>query len=234
MKKDILIIAATHGDERIGLDIVGKLKTSGLGRYFDVRIGNPRALAKNARYTDFDLNRAYPGDPRASEYEKRRAYYNLRIARQYCYVLDIHEADRGSDDFIIVPQPTLDCTVPLELIDLDTVILWPDPNGPLGYVLNNTIELEFGMKNRNRNIITDNATRIVRTFINSIASKGKKQCAKKKFYRVYGTVSTDDPRIKGMQLKDFTKARLGNESFYPLLVDQYREQGIYCYNMMRL
>jgi len=206
MKKKILLIAATHGDEKIGLGIINKLRNKKLDKYFDYLIANPKALNKKLRFIDVDLNRSYPGKKNSFYYEQKRAYYNLLFAKKYLYVIDIHEASQGINDLIIVPKKSLPKLFPLNLIDLGIVLLWPNPKGPLSQVIDNAIELEFGMKNRKRNEAVLNAEKIVENFIRYIYKiKKQEQPILKKIYYVYGKLML--PKVNGdsSPLVDFKK-----------------------------
>lgn len=108
MRKKLLIICATHGNERIGLETVTELERKGLSNCFDPIVANVEALNKNVRFTDCDLNRSYPGDKGSALYEKRRAAEILEIAKGYEYVIDMHEASSGTEDFIIIAETEVD------------------------------------------------------------------------------------------------------------------------------
>lgn len=231
--KKLLLIAGTHGNEKIGIEAIKKLKLKGYDKYFDILIGNPKALSLNKRFIDHDLNRAYPGDEYSKLYEKRLAYKNLKIARKYEYIIDIHEADKGCDDFIIVPRKKLSKKFPLDYIDLKTVLFWPNPKGPLSQVLPNSIELEFGSKNRNRQKMIDKCFFIIKKFIESACLNKNIKFAKKEYYFVYGKLLMDE-YTNSDNLKDFKKINIHNERFYPLLVCQYKKDGIMCYKMKKM
>lgn len=231
--KKILLIIATHGDEKIGLEIIKGLKKQKNIDAVDYLIANPRALASGVRFIDYDLNRAYPGDKDSLLYEKRRAAEILEKAREYQYVIDLHEASHGSDDFIILPRESRG-NFPLELINLKTVLFWPDPKGPLGDVLENAIELEFGMKNKNRAEVVARATEIIVDFITAASSQGNIKAEKKDFYQVYGKLVKGEKKIEPGQLIDFSRAIIEGEEFYPLLTGQYLKDKILCYKMKKI
>ena len=232
MKKKILLIAATHGDEKIGIEVINNLKDKGLNKYFDCLIANTMALDKNVRFVEVDLNRSYPGSRESLLYEERRAYENLILAQNYRYVIDIHEASQGINNFIIVPKERLSESFPIDLIDMGTVLLWPDPKGPLGQVVENAIELEFGMKNRNRKKVILKAENVIKNFIKYVyGQKPKERSVPKKLYYVYGKLMQSEFNGDISQIKDFKKAEINSEQFYPLLVGQYLKSGIICYKM---
>lgn len=231
MKKKILIIAATHGDEKIGVEVVKKLKEKKLDKYFDYIIANQKAFKKNVRFIDFDLNRAYPGAKKSKLYEKGRAFEIFNTAKKYQYVIDIHEAVKGINNFLIIPKERITNKKLIGLVDLNIVLLWPDPKGPLGQVLDNIVELEFGMKGKKRRLIVSTARKIVERIIKRVYKIDPKLSRIKKIlYRVYGKLMEKN-KPKRIKLKDFRIAKIGNEKFYPLLCGQYPKEKIACYKM---
>ncbi len=104
-KKDILFIGATHGDEPIGLEALCEIRRRCPELYFDFIVGNPRALQQAKGWIDYNLNRAAPGDSGAREYEKRRAYEVLEMAKNYQYVVDLHGTKTKAGIFIIITNP---------------------------------------------------------------------------------------------------------------------------------
>jgi len=232
MKKQLLLIAATHGNEPIGIEVIKNLENSGLEKYFDVLIANPKALKNKKRFMEADLNRSYPGRRNSKIYEQKIAYDNLKIANQYRYVIDIHEASEGWDDFIIIPRKKLSSKFPLSLIDLSKILYWPEPRGAIGQILKNSIELEFGMKNRNREKAVKKATKIIGGFIQSIHGQQKQKRRQEIFY-VYDKLMLSKLKNQEIILKDFKLIKLNEEKFYPLLVNQYKKDGIACYKMRK-
>ncbi len=235
MKKKILLIAATHGDEQIGLEVYRNLSARGLEKYFDFLIANPLALAGGERFIDCDLNRSYPGAINSRFYEKRQAASNLLIAKKYRYVIDLHEASSGTDDFIIIPRKKLPANNFLGYINLKRVLLWPEPRGPLGDVLSRCVELEFGLKNRDRRMIIKKATKIVADFIINAVNDKLVTKNKKTIYYVYGELLLGQYAGKINLLRDFKKAKIAGETFYPLLVGQYLnlKNKIVCYKIRK-
>lgn len=230
--KKILLIVATHGDEKIGIEVIENLNRKKLGKYFDFLIANPKALKKDVRYIDIDLNRSYPGKDDSLLYEEKLATRNLKLAKKYKYVIDLHEASQGRDDFIIVPRPKLS-DFQFGFIDLDIILLWPDPKGPLGNILSNVIELEFGAKERKRKDMIIKATNIIELFIMRIYERAIKENKLKEIYLVYGKLTQKD-FIDKTCLIDFRETEIKGEKFFPLLTNQYIDEGIICYKMKRL
>jgi len=231
--KKILIIIVTHGNEKIGLEVVKNLEDIGLKKYFDVLIANPEALKKNRRYLEYDLNRSYPGKKNSKFYEKRLAFENLKIAKKYNYIIDIHEASEGMENFIIVPKKKFPKKFPLELLGLKKVLLWPEPKGPISQILENAIELEFGMKGKNRDKVINKCTKITTDFILALEENKKNKETKKEVYYVYEKLLLGKQNKESF-LKDFQKIDVDNETFFPLLTNQYLREGIKCYKMKKI
>jgi len=233
--KKILIISATHGNEKIGVEVVKMLRQKKLNRYFDFLIANPKALRENKRFLDADLNRSYPGRKNSPIYEKKLAYENFQKAKKYKYIIDIHEASEGINNFIIVPRRTVSKKFPLGFINMKLVLLWPEPKGPLGGFLENAVELEFGMKNKQRKKVVAKAEQIITNFINNICCQNKITYKRRqKLYYVYDFLRMDNPFSPLKRFKDFKKTVFKGEEFYPLLVGQYIKEKIVCYKMKLL
>lgn len=234
-QQKILIIAVTHGNEKIGVQIIKKLLAKGLDKYFDYLIANPKAFQEKKEFIDVNLNRVYPGKKNSQFYEERIAYKNIRIAKKYRYIIDIHEASRGKDDFIIIPRKKISRFFPVEFIDLKKIILWPNPKGSISQLLKNAIELEFGMKQRKRIEVIEKAEKILENFITKIESTKcrKSTKIKQKIYFVYGKLMKENFQGKIQNLKDFQKTKFGKEIFYPLLTSQYLKYNIICYKMRK-
>lgn len=104
----ILLIAATHGNEPLGPQLISYIinKRPELLEYIDFMIGNPRALAHKTRYIESDLNRSYSlGD---GTYEERRAN-------------EIAHHIRNTKPDLVLDMHTTTCTEPPIMIVKDTV-----------------------------------------------------------------------------------------------------------------
>ena len=104
----VLIIAATHGNELLGVRVYQKMLRvrSPLLEHVDFIVGNPRAFAKATRYTESDLNRSY-GVKGTSGYEIQRA----RDIQSY---IAITKPD------LVIDMHTTNCEQPTCLILSDT------------------------------------------------------------------------------------------------------------------
>ena len=85
----VLIIGGMHGNEPLGIELVRQLQNDPIENV-DAIIANDEALAANARFTDQDLNRSFPGNKASEAYELKRANELTELCKQYDVVLDFH------------------------------------------------------------------------------------------------------------------------------------------------
>lgn len=227
----ILIIISTHGDEKIGSEIADKLKEQG---HFDFLIGNPRAWAKKTRMTEADLNRVYPGNPDSKLYEERRAAEILKIAQDYKFVIDIHEADCTRDSFVIIPKPEIVDEKIIKMVPLEKILLWPSTSGrktgPIAQVLDNSIEIEFGVYKQSRPDVIKKGAQVIANFAQNFMTGNTNLDIKQKVFFVYEKLLHKNCPQKH-QLTDFVQTEVNQEKFYPLFAQSDLGQDTLCYKM---
>jgi len=103
--KTIAIIGGLHGDERVGVEVIKKLKQSLDGVRKAGIIANKKALKKGIRFIDQDLNRTFPGRSNGN-YEERIAKRLLKRIKNFDYVLDLHSFSCNSPPFVILTKKT--------------------------------------------------------------------------------------------------------------------------------
>lgn len=233
----ILFICTTHGDESFSISVLKKLeKTYDKHEYsYDWIIGNPKALKKNVRFIDKDLNRSAPGNLKSSYYEERRAAEIILLAEKYDLVIDIHGTNSQCGVVKVIPFPTPRNIELARAIPLSRNIIWyVESSQTAGPIVQHTevpaIEIECGPKDSPavskkleetlEQILKSNRTDSLFIDNNEIEQE---------FYSVYGSIKSKP----GPNLKDFELVKEKNESFYPFLsVNQY--DGIICYKIKPL
>jgi succinylglutamate desuccinylase len=107
-----MILAGVHGNERCGIEALGKILPNLVienGRVF-IGYGNPRAIEQNVRFTEANLNRMFKADSALTEvengsYEYVRAQFLKKYLDQADVLLDIHASNTpGSQRFVIGEQ----------------------------------------------------------------------------------------------------------------------------------
>lgn len=230
--KKMLFIAALHGDEILGVEVLQRLeKELPPQKYrYDWVIGNPKALSLNKRFTEVDLNRCAPGEHKGKCYEERRAHELIRMSRNYACVIDIHGTVSESGIFSLITNPTLDNFLLADILETNKAVVWVARSslakGPVTqHCLCPAIEIECGPK-------TDPTTKnklykIIREFILKVEAYGIcnfiSHAHKKNWFLVYGKGN----RGKLEAMKDFQETFVGEEMFFPLLVNKTRVPRYY-------
>ncbi len=228
--KKFLIIVATHGDETFSLPIVNKIKKRFRNK-FDFIIGNPNALKENKRFIDVDLNRVAPGKEKSPLYEEKRAKEIIEKSENYSFIIDIHGTISSSGIFTIVTNPTPKNMFLAYSLPIKKIVIWGSKNnsrdtGPLSRFVNCGVGIECGPKNSIN--IQKKFEAILNTFL---SQKNKIPDNDKELYQVFGSVKKEELKNTKIKLKDFKKVSLNDQPFFPLLVNQYRSDGIVCYKL---
>jgi len=223
IRKDVLFLAGTHGDESVGLELMRAL---GDGEKHDWLIANEKAVAINKRFVDCDLNRSAPGALQSDQYEERRAAEILLKARNYNYVIDVHNHSLETRTFIILTKPSFEDLLLAAQFDINDIVVWlpseKRPTGPLTEFIEPAVEIEA-----NRN---DGArlAAVLQKFLQEYNQPiTRNNLIGKNIYWVYGK---QFEKIEGWS--DFAVARVDDEEFYPLMCGQY--PGIGCYKMIKI
>lgn len=223
----ILFISATHGNESFSIPVIRSLEKKYLrGKYgYDWIIGNPKALKRNIRFTEVDLNRSAPGNLKSALYEERRARQLVDLSKKYRFLIDIHGTDSGSGIFVLVTNPTLENLLLAASIPIKNVVIWAAKSslakGPLTqYVKCPAVEIECGPKSSKK------ISKWLETVVEDIIKKPSPDLReiidnipRQKYFIVYGK----EENINTRQMQDFKKTKIKEEEFYPLLVDAYQK-----------
>ncbi|MFO0971545.1 MAG: succinylglutamate desuccinylase/aspartoacylase family protein [Candidatus Saccharimonadales bacterium] len=119
----ILVIGGMHGNERLGLEVVKLFQKNPISQV-DTLLANKRAIAASCRFTDQDLNRSFPGNPKAVDYEARRAAEILKKTTDYDVVLDFHNTYCPDNDCGFIGEAANDTLTDVAwLLGLDKVIV---------------------------------------------------------------------------------------------------------------
>lgn len=99
------VIAGVHGDEKAAVKALEKLKSSNIefGKGVKAIIVNEKALEKEERFIDKDLNRSFPGDLASAEYEERLAAKLLDEIKGLKSI-DMHTTSSKHSPFVIVGE----------------------------------------------------------------------------------------------------------------------------------
>lgn len=236
MKKKILFISATHGEEGFSIKVLDELeKKYPKSKYcYERIIGNPKALAKKIRYVDTNLNRSAPGNKNSKFYEEKRAFEIMNIAKKYEYVIDLHGADSNCGVVLIICNPILPNFILAGMLEIKKIVIWRTKEdlkkGPLTQFCRPAgLEIECGRKNDSRvqNRLKKILERFLKTYSLISIEEIMNNLRKKTFYVIYDKQYKEDAG-----LQDFKKVRGEKETFYPFMSNVYSEIG--CYKMRKI
>lgn len=163
---EVAVVAAVHGDEPCGVRAVKRLiaEEPDVQRPVKLIIANEKALEREERYLDNDLNRAFPGAPDANSHEARLAH-DLGRELRGCTTLSLHSTQSYNEPFALVE-------------DIDAVARSICPHLPIEHVVDtgpfaegrliafpHTIEVECGLQGSDE--AADNAYWIARGFLSA-------------------------------------------------------------------
>lgn len=231
--KSTLFIAATHGDEPIGVNALRALEAR--GRVCGWVVGNPRALALGTRAFEGDLNRSAPGDFASPLYASRRAAEILAYANGYSSTIDIHGTSANTGIFLIITNRKRENLELALRLNVKRVVLWPSFSpelaGPLSEYVSCGLEIECGPKTSSS--VQEELVTILEDFLLSGSrAPSAMPLDDRVFYEVYGAFQ--DATKKDL-LAEFYEVTIEGETFFPLLIQEYAErQGITCYKMRRV
>ena len=104
----VAVVGGIHGDEPAGERIVSRLIDTLKVSHGTAQLllANERALATGTRFTDTDLNRSFPGDPRSEEYEPALAARLLDVLDGADAILALHTSQSAPPPFAIYSHVT--------------------------------------------------------------------------------------------------------------------------------
>lgn len=106
LKPIVLINAGTHGTEKVGVKIIKSIKNIKVIKGSVVfSVAHQKALLKNKRFFETDLNRSFPGKINGS-LEERLAYKLLPKIKSADIVIDIHSTESGLTSSVIITKLT--------------------------------------------------------------------------------------------------------------------------------
>lgn len=231
--KKILFIGATHGNEIIGLEALKKLKNRPV---FSQITGNPRALAQQKRFTECDLNRAAPGNPTASEYEKRRATKIIEQTKSYQYTIDLHGTDQNTGIFLLVTNPTPANLRLASYFNIPNLVVWPSITPEMRYPLSEFfscgLEIESGPQTNPQT--TTQLADYLDDFLDNLTEREiepnwLKRLEQKKLWEMYEPIPAE-PDLIG-KLAEFQIITHRNETFAPIFVGTYQYKNILGYKL---
>lgn len=131
---EFAVVACQHGDEPCGKRAVERFLSEEheLRKPVKIVVANEKALQKEVRYVDEDLNRAYPGDSDSESHESRLAAKMLSEIKGM-KVLDIHSTHSEPVPFATFSRMNDTVMELLRSTGVERACQYPDNNGDLSF-----------------------------------------------------------------------------------------------------
>lgn len=168
-RAEITILAAIHGDEPCGVKAIEALLADppAVERPVKLVVANEAALARESRYIDEDLNRAFPGDPEADSHEKRLAA-DLERELRGTTVLALHSTQSHDAPFAVVSGQSDRVRSVCPRLPLDAVVEVGERVEGRLFAVADVIEVECGLQGTDS--AAENAERVARAFLDAMGA----------------------------------------------------------------
>jgi len=247
----IIFNIATHGNERMGVDVVKEIQKLNIDHSrhnFIFQKANKKAFELNKRFIHQDLNRSFPGKKNGN-YEEQLAYKLSSTIRSADLVIDIHSTTSSSKNTIIITK--------LNKITLDYVksispkyvlFMKYKKNCALISQAKVGIAFEYG-KDKNKSTIKKTVLGIKRllNYLEIVDHKIPKSKIKTQYFEVTSTVSSPKGYkiIKGIKnhnlvkknqpyAKNKNKKLLATKDFYPILFGEKEYKDFFGFQSKKL
>lgn len=162
---ELAILGGVHGDEPCGEHAIEALLDADppVNKPVKCIIANERALERNVRYTETDLNRGFPGNPDTEAYEPRLAH-ELLEELEGCITLSLHSTQSYDRPFALVEEADPFAEMICPYLSIDAIVeVGKDgvPGGLVSYV--DVVEVECGTQGSTQ--AAENAVEIVDEFL---------------------------------------------------------------------
>ncbi len=233
---NLAVVGSIHGDEPCGAHAIEALLEADpdLERPVKLIIANERALDRNVRYTETDLNRVFPGNPDAPAYETQLAHELLHEIRG-CTTLSMHSTQSYSQPFAIVDEtgPLARTICPHLSIEVLVETGGFVENTLVGYV--DVIEVECGLQGSAE--ATENAAELVEEFLaaaGALSGPIESETNPIPVYQLQRQIPKDPGSSYAVHVENFERVDAGapyathdetemraEEPFYPVLMSSH-------------
>ncbi|MFB6267262.1 MAG: succinylglutamate desuccinylase/aspartoacylase family protein [Halodesulfurarchaeum sp.] len=243
---ELAIVGGVHGDEPCGVEAIQRLLADDppVRRPVKLIVANEEALARNVRFVDADLNRAFTDAP--AEAHERGLAEALATAIQGTTTLSIHSTQSYHSPFAITSgmAPAVREVVPRLSVDA-VVDAGPAVNGRIFEAAADIIEVEAGYQRSEA--AAENAYRLTREFLTATGALPGDTMVRDLPLFDLGT-PLEKPRASAYEVlvENFSRVRKGQpfaradgealraeEPFWPVLLSAEGYRDIFGYRSQR-
>jgi len=238
---EVAVVGGIHGDEPCGPRAIEAFLRDPppVERPVEFIVANEEALARNLRYVEEDLNRAFPGDPDGGTHESRLAHDLLQEIRGLT-VFSIHSTQSYGKAFAlcdgvdalarsVVPHLSVEALVETDRFSDGRLIEYPG-----------VLEVEAGLQGSDA--AAENAAILVREFLAAVGALAEEPRPRRDVpvYRMVRVVPKDPADRYEVYVDNFTRVDDGEryaaaggeelyaeEPFYPILMSPYGYEDVF-------
>lgn len=227
------IVGSLHGDEPAGKNAIETVLETDLEFKKPVQfiIANEKALKKEVRYTDCDLNRSFPGDKESERYEERLAAEIMEKVEN-TKVLDLHTTHSYPHPFATFSNLNDTTRDLLKSTGAKNAVYFPEHTGTLNGQLN-AVVVETGYQKTEQ--AEANAVGVIKNFLAAQGViEGNHEMSEPNIFKYYATVEGDwkftAENFKEVRAGESFAERDGDklvakEDFYPVLMSTNGYEG---------
>lgn len=161
---ELVVVGSLHGDEPAGKNAIQRL----LEENHDFRkpvkfiIANEKALEKDERYVDCDLNRSFPGKKNSVHHEDRLA---VKITGEIKgkSVLDLHTTHSTEEPFATMEDTADDSMDFISSANVENAVYFPEDSGTMIHQAETGIIVETGPQGTEQAV--EDAYKVLRNFL---------------------------------------------------------------------
>ena len=247
----VLIVGATHGNERVGVRVINALRPLVEGNNdVDFLVANPRALEANRRFLETDLNRSFPGNPQGA-FEERLAYDLQPLIASYNVVVDIHSTSSGLKSAVIVKKVS-DETISLVQCTNAKYVLHMDTNQGKALISGAKVGIafEYGADNEpETEAETFNGICLILQHLGHLRKTNAKSTKRKVFFHVSSVILKPEGFLPLRTVKNYKvvvrgqpyamhtvtgEVLVADENFYPILFGENSYKDIFGFRGYRV
>ncbi|ADD04268.1 succinylglutamate desuccinylase/aspartoacylase family protein [Natrialba magadii ATCC 43099] len=244
---EIAVVAGVHGDEPCGVRAVERLldERPAVKRPVKLIVANEKALERQVRFVDEDLNRAFPGDPDAKTHEAELAS-ELVNELDDCLAFSMHSTQSHAEPFAIVNEITERATELCPQLPVAAMVETSMFAEGRLFSAAQTIEVECGLQGTET--AAENADRLTRAFLTAVgALPGDTVQRDLPVFRLTDVIQKEQADTYEVFVDNFTKVPAGDpfaaadgetqiadEAFYPILMSSNGYEDVFGYTAEKL
>ncbi|MFB6172396.1 MAG: succinylglutamate desuccinylase/aspartoacylase family protein [Haloarculaceae archaeon] len=241
---EVAVLGGVHGDEPCGVRAVEHLleERPAVERPVKCIVANEEAIARDVRYVDEDLNRAFPGDPSADTHEGRLAA-RLHGELRDCVTLSMHSTQSHPEPFAVVNEvgPVAEAVCPY--LSIESIVEAGDFTQGRLVEYADVVEVECGLQRSET--AAENGVRLAREFLGAVGAlpgEARDRRSGVPIYRLSELIPKEAGQAHEVFVENFGRVAAGepfaatdgselvaDEPFYPVLLSPYGYENVFGY-----